>query len=687
VEEVERKHNTFKLTETVKEDRKSGIMVVESEEGRDTLIHVLTNVFQVQDDHPLSLSLKQHGFHDIQAIVDASKTDIDALTYKDCQGSTVVDLPTNHKYMIRLLKSYHHSCSVWGIANDWKLLTARDFDDFVEQIGFEPASLRQVPSLQSTTPIRSTEATIAPEAPSKASIAPKTPSKDSIVLKAASKESIALQTPSKASVALKPAPMELIALETPPKAAIVLKSPSNAPMELDTPSKAPVVLETSSTASIILDMPSKICQDAHCSRNQVVTPDLMPEPSTPFSSFLLCHASNAAARLTSLLQPSPRPQMDVMAFDDEEEHTIVFGEMATTPSTLAPFVPNVTPLEMDFLPHPDDEQMIVFGTEMVTPVCLFPAIPSTAPSVSDSVYDSNCGLQSDNDPKLQLMDEASDDANGKDALIDVAPSLDTSHDAPPFWCHASYPILLVTLHGHFNTVHLLPPANGPPTPSLAAPDTAVEISYQLKDLLRALCFLDWQSEPHQYWSADDSKTRNLHLNPLRDEVSSPLIRYCPDSLHHGESKMPTIDLQGFQARIIMALDAYESKLGMQPEHICFRCSVKDGEFKVVLSYFQLMDSLESQEDGEGNIWKFHRITGHQDSLLSYDKDYNGSLCNVMIEWENGEITLEPLSLIAEVDPIMCASFPCVQEAIAATFIAMHHLLSFQGNMAQPYDED
>ena len=100
MEEEKRKNNTSILTETVKKDRKSGIMVVESEEGSDTLIHVLTNVFQVQDDHPLSLSLKGHGYHDIQAIVDASKADIDALTYKDCQGSTVVDLPTNHKYMI-----------------------------------------------------------------------------------------------------------------------------------------------------------------------------------------------------------------------------------------------------------------------------------------------------------------------------------------------------------------------------------------------------------------------------------------------------------------------------------------------------------------------------------------------------------------------------------------------------------
>jgi hypothetical protein len=165
--------------------------------------------------------------------------------------------------------------------------------------------------------------------------------------------------------------MELIARETPSKAAIVLKSSPNAPMELDTPPKAPVVLETLSTASIILDMPSKICQDAHCSRNQVVTPDLMPEPSTPFSSFLLRHASNAAARITSLLQPSPSPQMDVMTFDEEEEHTIVFDEIAPTPSTLAPSVTNMTPLEMEILPHLDDELMIVFETEMVTPVCFF----------------------------------------------------------------------------------------------------------------------------------------------------------------------------------------------------------------------------------------------------------------------------------------------------------------------------
>ena len=89
------------------------------------------------------------------------------------------------------------------------------------------------------------------------------------------------------------------------------------------------------------------------------------------------------------------------------------------------------------------------------------------------------------------------------------------------------------------------------------------------------------------------------------------------------------DGQCFRARIVKALDDYESDLGTQPDRIRFLCSAKDGDFEEILSYSELMDSLESQEDGEGNVWKFRRITGHQGPLLSYDKDYNGSLYSTM----------------------------------------------------------
>ena len=54
-----------------------------------------------------------------------------------------------------------------------------------------------------------------------------------------------------------------------------------------------------------------------------------------------------------------------------------------------------------------------------------------------------------------------------------------------------------------------------------------------------------------------------------------------------------------------------------------------------------MNAIE--ENGEKNIlWEFKRIKGHQGPLNKNHPDYKGSSYNVTIEWENGEITDEPL---------------------------------------------
>jgi hypothetical protein len=48
--------------------------------------------------------------------------------------------------------------------------------------------------------------------------------------------------------------------------------------------------------------------------------------------------------------------------------------------------------------------------------------------------------------------------------------------------------------------------------------------------------------------------------------------------------------------------------------------------------------------------------GSSRTLLRDDKDYNGSRFNLLVEWENGEITTEPLSVIAADDPVTCAVY-------------------------------
>ena len=56
------------------------------------------------------------------------------------------------------------------------------------------------------------------------------------------------------------------------------------------------------------------------------------------------------------------------------------------------------------------------------------------------------------------------------------------------------------------------------------------------------------------------------------------------------------------------------------------------------------------------LYRFRAIIGHQGPLLASDPDWKGSKYNVPVEWETGEITFEPLSIIAAYDPFTCAAY-------------------------------
>ena len=56
------------------------------------------------------------------------------------------------------------------------------------------------------------------------------------------------------------------------------------------------------------------------------------------------------------------------------------------------------------------------------------------------------------------------------------------------------------------------------------------------------------------------------------------------------------------------------------------------------------------------IYKFRAIIGHEGPPKATDSNWKGSKWNVQIEWETGEVTYEPLSVIAADDPITCAAY-------------------------------
>lgn len=148
--------------------------------------------------------------------------------------------------------------------------------------------------------------------------------------------------------------------------------------------------------------------------------------------------------------------------------------------------------------------------------------------------------------------------------------------------------------------------------------------------------------------------KSKHDDDLKDGKTMPT--FDPDSLI-GRSflKTPEEDGQRFRGKIIEALDKTNCSLHDNPERIKFRCSINDDEFEEVLSYGELLNLIEKDETDHG-VWKFKSISAHQGPLSKTDKDYKGSRYNVLVNWETGESTYEPLHLISADDPVSCAIY-------------------------------
>ena len=173
-------------------------------------------------------------------------------------------------------------------------------------------------------------------------------------------------------------------------------------------------------------------------------------------------------------------------------------------------------------------------------------------------------------------------------------------------------------------------------------------------------------------SALDPATPNLRVAPAHGEPPT-VVKSARDSTNNNGDQaqhepiilMDTSDLIGktflidkedgqkHRARIVEAIKNHEDKV--HSNNTQFRCSVNDDQYEELLSYHQVMEHLEQQVD-EDVLWQFEKIIGHQGPLKPSDPHYKGSNYNVMMKWSNGEITYEPLNIIAADSPVVCAQY-------------------------------
>ena len=105
------------------------------------------------------------------------------------------------------------------------------------------------------------------------------------------------------------------------------------------------------------------------------------------------------------------------------------------------------------------------------------------------------------------------------------------------------------------------------------------------------------------------------------------------------------------------------------DHLRFKLKIDGDQLDDLIIYNQLMEYLEDKTDTgplEDGFYRFKCIKDHKGPYTSSDPEHNGSSYNLIIEWETGEQTWEPLSNIIASDPYTCA---------VDTFLSMFRLCS------------
>ena len=108
------------------------------------------------------------------------------------------------------------------------------------------------------------------------------------------------------------------------------------------------------------------------------------------------------------------------------------------------------------------------------------------------------------------------------------------------------------------------------------------------------------------------------------------------------------------------VDVIEKTDGERVKNLSYILGIDNGKVEEIISYSQLVDHLEAavNEDNEisDDLYKFRALIGHQGPLKATDPNRKGCKYSVLVNWETGENTYEPLSVLATDDPVTCATY-------------------------------
>ena len=147
--------------------------------------------------------------------------------------------------------------------------------------------------------------------------------------------------------------------------------------------------------------------------------------------------------------------------------------------------------------------------------------------------------------------------------------------------------------------------------------------------------------------------------PTEDPCTMELPSFSPEDLL-GVTFLRDAEEDGrvLRAKIVREIKKKDSET--KTELLKFVVEIGDNEYDEIMTYNELCDIIEQQQEAEEagltEIHAYRDFVGHDGPLKSNDPKYNGSTWNLLVHWEDGTQSWEPLDILAKDDPVSCARY-------------------------------
>ena len=166
---------------------------------------------------------------------------------------------------------------------------------------------------------------------------------------------------------------------------------------------------------------------------------------------------------------------------------------------------------------------------------------------------------------------------------------------------------------------------------------------------------------------------NDHQPDTNSQKNAPTPAITLDDLINAEkdASTPIINLEDLIGRTFLAdanadgtkeririkelIDKHDQDILKNPERIKFKVTHGQDRDNEIMTYNEILQHIKDDES-QNVLWKYKRINSHQGPLAHNHPNYKGSDYNVMIGWESGEISAEPLVVVAKDDPVAVAIY-------------------------------